>query len=151
MEWAFAPLGKYADFKGRARRKEYWSFMVLVAVLFAAAYAIENLLQLRGAQGYGPLTIVFQLAVLLPTLAVGVRRLHDIGRSGWWLLAGYGAFAASTALAFAGMGGWEYLLSVAAGIGFLVLLVFSVMEGNRGPNRFGEDPKAGEPAEPGAG
>ncbi|MEO7178707.1 MAG: DUF805 domain-containing protein [Allosphingosinicella sp.] len=150
MEWAVGPLRKYADFKGRARRKEYWSFMVLVAILFAAAYAIESLLKLRGAQGYGPLTTVFQLAILLPTLGVGARRLHDIGRTGWWLLAGYGAFAASTALALAGMDRWEYFLSLAAGIGFLVLLVFSVMEGNRGPNRFGEDPKAGESPEPGA-
>ncbi|MEA3009291.1 MAG: hypothetical protein QOJ91_983 [Sphingomonadales bacterium] len=151
MDWALAPLRKYADFKGRARRKEYWSFMVLVAVLFGAAYAIESLLDLRGARGYGPLTTLFQLAVLLPTLAVGARRLHDIGRSGWWLLAGYGASAASTALALAGVARWEYLLSLAAGIGFLVLLVFSVMEGIRGPNRFGEDPKAGEAFEPGAG
>lgn len=144
MEWAFAPLGKFADFGGRARRREYWSFMVLVAVLFAALYLAEELLKLRGARGYGPLTGLFQLAILLPTLAVGARRLHDIDRSGWWLLVGYGPLAGSTALAFAGQARWEYFLSVAAGIGFLVLLIFSVMEGTRDPNRFGPDPKAGE-------
>lgn len=149
MEWAVAPLRKYADFAGRARRKEYWSFMVLAAVLFAAVYGIEGLLKLRGAAGYGPLTIVFQLAILLPTLGVGARRLHDIGRSGYWLLAGYGPFAASAALALAGLARWEYFLSLAAGIGFLILLVFSVMEGNRGPNRYGADPKAGDGATPG--
>ena len=163
MEYMFMPLKRYADFSGRSRRKEYWMwFLFLIIVTIVTTY-LDILLGLGGSaagtqQGasvsfnvnFGLITILFLLAVLVPNLAVGVRRLHDIGRSGWWLLAGYGAFAASTALALAGFARWEYFLSLAAGIGFLVLLVFSVMEGNRGPNRFGEDPKAGEPPEPGA-
>jgi uncharacterized membrane protein YhaH (DUF805 family) len=71
--------------------------------------------------GIGPLYVLYALAVLIPGLAVGVRRLHDIDKSGWWML-----------IAFIPL------------IGGIVLLVFAVMEGTSGSNRFGPDPKAGE-------
>ena len=119
MEWATLPFKKYADFTGRSRRKEYWSFVLLNLVCLFAAVFLENILGLSGMVlgFYGPLTVLLWLAFLVPGLAVSVRRLHDTGRSGWWVLLGF-----------------VPLLG-------LVLLVFMVLEGTRGPNAYGEDPK----------
>lgn len=145
MEWAILPLKRYADFNGRSRRKEYWSFVLLTVAIFAILYFLEGLLALS-VRGQGPLTFLFQLAILLPTLAVGARRLHDTGRSGWWLLIGYAPLLASTLLPFAGPvdRGLAMILLIAAGLGFVVLLIFLVLEGARGPNLYGPDPKAGQ-------
>lgn len=106
-------LGKYATFNGRARRSEYWwfslafSLCVLVAVILAQAVGKLGVF----------LVLAVELALLLPALAVAVRRLHDTGRSGWW-----------------------YLLSLIP-FGGLVLLVFMVQDSHPGPNQFGESPK----------
>ena len=84
MHWYIDCLKKYAQFSGRARRKEYWMF-VLFHVLIAGAFGFLDGL----ASGPGAATIfanVYQLAVLVPSLAAGVRRMHDTGHSGWWLL-----------------------------------------------------------------
>lgn len=151
MEWAILPLKRYAEFKGRSRRKEYWSFVLLTVAIFAALYFVEGLLDLS-VHGQGPLTLLFQLAILLPMLAVGARRLHDTGRSGWWLLAGYGPLLVSTLLPFLGVADLDLamILLVVALVGFVVLLIFMILEGTRGPNPYGPDPKAGEGAAPGA-
>jgi uncharacterized membrane protein YhaH (DUF805 family) len=129
MEWATLPLKKYADFTGRARRKEYWSFFLLCLVGAVVLSLIDGILGMGGMIGgvYGPLTTLFLLALLVPSIAVGVRRLHDTDRSGWWILIAFVPF-----------------------IGGLVLLVFYVLEGTRGPNQYGPDPKAGEGAAPSA-
>lgn len=150
MEWAILPLRRYADFKGRSRRKEYWFFVLLMVAVFAALYFIEGLLDLR-VHGQGPLTLLFQLAILLPMLAVGARRLHDTGRSGWWLLIGYGPLLISTLLPFIGLASLNLamILAAVAGVGFVVLLIFMALEGARGPNAYGPDPKAAESAAPG--
>jgi uncharacterized membrane protein YhaH (DUF805 family) len=85
MNWYLKVLKQYADFSGRARRMEYWMF-VLFNVLFAIAAAIlDNLLGLSFGVGYGPIYLLYALAVLIPGLAVLVRRLHDINKSGWWI------------------------------------------------------------------
>lgn len=128
MEWATLPLKKYAEFEGRSRRKEYWSFFLLVLAGGVVLSLIEGILGLGGMIGpYGPLTTLFLLALLVPSIAVGVRRLHDTDRSGWWILIG--------------------LVPI---VGGLVLLVFYVLEGTRGPNQYGPDPKGSEPAPAGA-
>lgn len=122
MEWATLPLKKYADFSGRARRKEYWMFTLLLVVLGFVLGIVEGVLGLSGAVGpYGPLSLLFLLAIIVPSIAVGVRRLHDTGRSGWWML-----------------------IALVPFIGGIVLLVFYVLDGTRGPNEYGPDPKEGE-------
>ncbi|MDQ6647254.1 MAG: DUF805 domain-containing protein [Pseudomonadota bacterium] len=106
--------GHYADFDGRARRTEYWMF-------FLANLIIAIVISLVGRIIHLPvLSSLYSLAVLLPGLAVGARRLHDTGRTGWWLLIG--------------------LLPV---IGWIWLLVLFAIEGDRGSNPYGADPKAG--------
>ena len=119
MEWATLPLKRYAEFSGRSRRKEYWMFFLLCLVVALVIGFVEGMLGLSGMIGpYGPLSTLFLLAILVPSIAVGIRRLHDTGRSGWWIL-----------IAFVPI------------VGGLILLVFYVLEGNRGPNEYGPDPK----------
>lgn len=151
MEWATLPLKKYAEFEGRSRRKEYWMYVLLLIGIGLVIGIVEGILGLTGMVGpYGPLSALFLLATLVPSLAVGVRRLHDTGRSGWWLLVGYGPFLLSLVLMLLGIAQFAMILSVLALVGFVVLLVFMVMEGTRGPNEYGPDPKGSEPAPAGA-
>lgn len=138
MEWMILPLKRYAKFSGRARPKEYWMYVLFLFLCAIALSIVESALGLgttnrwfnhqgwnMGAGAYhegGPLLKLFWLATIIPSLAVGVRRLHDTDRSGWWLL-----------------------LWLIPFIGWIILLVFLVMGGTRGPNRFGSDPvEAGE-------
>ncbi len=120
FDFAMTPLRKYADFSGRARRAEYWWFVLLTMVASLVATIIDGLLGLDALVGpYGVLTTLLGLALLVPSIAVGARRLHDTDRSGWWLLIGFIPL-----------------------VGAIVLIVFFVMEGTRGDNRFGADPLA---------
>jgi uncharacterized membrane protein YhaH (DUF805 family) len=123
IDYALTPLRKYADIHGRARRSEYWWFVLFIMVVGFAVGLIEGVLGLAGSVvgPYGFLTLLFYLAIILPSITVGVRRLHDTGRSGWWLLIG--------------------LVPV---IGGIVLLVFYVLDSDRGDNAYGPDPKGGE-------
>ncbi len=112
MNWYFQVLGKYATFTGRARRKEYWMFFLFnILVSFAIGF-VSGLLGSEG--GAGTIGLIYQLAIIIPSIAVGVRRMHDTDHSGWWLLVP------------------------------LVNLYFALIEGERKTNRFGPDPKAGE-------
>lgn len=114
MNWYLHVWKNYANFNGRASRQEYWMFF-LVNILIAFVLGIAD-----GALfGQQVLGLVYILAVLLPSLAVGARRLHDTDRSGWWQLIG--------------------LIPLVGGV---VLLVFFALQGTRGDNRFGEDPNA---------
>ena len=103
---------KYVEFSGRARRKEYWMFILFNLIASIVAGVIDGVL--------GTMTIgyLYSLAVLLPSLAVSARRLHDTDRSGWWLLIG--------------------LIPI---LGWIVLLVFMCMDSTPGENRFGPNPK----------
>ncbi len=115
---------KYAKFDGRARRAEYW-FFVLFSII--AQIVLGFLIGVIGGLIQLPLETIqllanlVSLAFFLPGLAVCIRRLHDIGKSGWWVLI--------------------VLIPI---IGAIILLIFEVQEGNRGPNQYGPDPKAGE-------
>ncbi|RFU19502.1 DUF805 domain-containing protein [Geodermatophilus marinus] len=104
-------LAKYADFSGRARRAEYWWFVLAYAVASIVASIIDAVL------GFPLLALVLGLGLLVPSLAAAVRRLHDTGRSGWWLLIGLIPF------------------------GGIVVIVFLATEGQPGPNRYGPSPK----------
>lgn len=108
-------LQKYVVFSGRAARPELWWWALAV---FLAGFLLSLLDYLLFGEGDQPLSSLLSLLVLLPNLAVGARRLHDIDRSAWWLLIA--------------------LLPV---IGMVVLLVFFVQDGTVGPNRYGPDPK----------
>lgn len=112
MHWYLAVLKKYATFTGRARRREFWIF-VLINV------AVSYFLELYGELvGLPQLWWLFDLAVLVPTIAVAVRRLHDIGRSGWWIL-----------------------IALVPVVGQIAQLVFLATYGHRGDNRYGPDPR----------
>ncbi|AGH50805.1 MULTISPECIES: DUF805 domain-containing protein [Sphingomonadales] len=141
MEWMLLPLKRYAQFSGRARRKEYWMFVLLLVIVYFVAMALDTALGLGGSMtryadtapgaasvGFysngGVLTIISMLALFLPSLAVAVRRLHDIDKSGWWVLIG-----------------------IVPLIGSIVLIVFYCLDGTKGPNRFGPDPKDQTPEE----
>lgn len=116
-------FSKYATFSGRAPRSEFWWFWLLNLIVSIAVDGPEFRQGMNGmAHMGGPslLSTIWHLAVFIPTLAVSVRRLHDIDRSGWWLLL--------------------WLIPI---IGWIVLLVFYVTRGTHGPNRFGTDPLAG--------
>lgn len=132
MNHYISVLTRYATFTGRARRTEYWMFTLfnaLVAIVLATVDAVVfgtgSFSALSGGGSasvgvsLGVLSTVYSLAVLLPGLAVTVRRLHDTDRSGWWVL-----------------------IALVPFVGGIVLLVFLVLEGVRGPNRYGADPKA---------
>ena len=118
VDWATRPLKKYADFTGRAPRAEYWWFYLLVIIGYVIATVLDSTLGLgRMAGPYGLITMLFGLAMLVPSIAVGIRRLHDLGKSGWWLL-----------IAFIPI------------IGAIVLIVFFVQAGTPGDNEYGPDP-----------
>jgi uncharacterized membrane protein YhaH (DUF805 family) len=118
MSWYLAVLKKYAVFNGRARRKEYWIFYLVNVLIIIGLVLLDGLLGLPQAADLGPLSGLYLILVLLPAIAVGVRRLHDTGRSGWWLL-----------------------LSIVPIIGPLVLLVFYVQDSTPGDNKYGANPK----------
>ncbi len=88
MNWYLEVLKKYAEFNGRARRKEYWMFFLFNMIVAVILTFIEEVVGMREVGDRGILSTLYLFAVLLPAIAVGVRRLHDIGRSGWWLLIG---------------------------------------------------------------
>ena len=105
---------KYAVFRGRARRPEYW-WWTLFNLLLSIALALVDL-AIAGINGPEVLSNLSNLALFLPSLAVGVRRLHDTDRSGWWILL------------------WLIPL-----IGWIIIIVFLCQRGTEGPNRFGPD------------
>ena len=124
MQWYLAVLKNYVGFSGRARRKEYWMFTLINAIVGA----IINVIQLILGLELPYLSMLYLLATFLPVLALAIRRLHDTDRSGAWAL-----------LFFVPFIGWLVLL----GFGWLVLFVFACLEGNSGSNRYGNDPKFG--------
>lgn len=119
MDWFRAALGKYATFAGRARRREYWNYVLWCFLIYLGLLIVDAVTGTFSMElEIGFLSGLFLLATCLPSVAVAVRRLHDTGRSGWWLLVG--------------------LLPL---LGQLVLLFFMVQEGDPGDNRYGPDPK----------
>lgn len=120
MNWYLNVLKNYATFTGRARRKEYWMFTLFNVIAVIILSILDGILGLVSYEtGLGILSGLYSLAVLLPSLAVLVRRLHDTDRSGWWALIG--------------------LIPL---IGTIVLLVFTCLDSKSGDNRFGAYPKA---------
>ncbi len=119
MNWYLAVLKNYAGFSGRARRTEYWMFVLFNAIFSSIAVFLDYIFDIDFGYGYGAISGLYSLVVFIPSLAVSVRRLHDIGKSGWMLLIG--------------------LIPL---IGVIWLIILFVTEGNKGENQYGPDPKA---------
>ena len=113
MNGYLATLKKYADFSGRARRTEYWLFILFNTIIAMVLSVIDYVLESPGIIG-----LIFALAILIPSIAVAARRLHDTNRSGWWLL-----------------------ITLIPAIGIIALLIFLVLDSSPGENRFGANPK----------
>lgn len=129
MNWMLLPYRRYFEFSGRSRRREYWMFVLFYVLVFVglnAAFGTNQVTRTPTGFGYGSQLVggggliggLFALASFVPALALSVRRLHDQDRSGWLLLLG--------------------LIPLFGGF---VLFVFMCLEGTRGANRFGPDPK----------
>ena len=120
MNWYLGVLKKYAVFDGRARRKEYWFFFLFTIIVSVILAIIDNLTGTYNSKvGIGLLGVLYALGTLLPGIGVTIRRLHDTGRTGWWIL-----------IAFVPI------------VGGIILLIFMVLDGNPGENKYGPDPKA---------
>ena len=119
MNWYLEVLRKYAVFDGRARRTEFWLFFLFNCIIALVLSIIEAIVGIAPIGGASILGSLYMLVVFIPYLAVGVRRLHDTGRSGWWMLI--------------------YIVPL---IGAIVLLVFFVQDSQDGHNQYGPNPKS---------
>ncbi|MGW0845072.1 DUF805 domain-containing protein [Streptomyces sp. NPDC002787] len=113
MNWFVEVLKKYAVFSGRARRQEYWMFTLISSLIYLGLVILGLAMDTEVPE------IVFAVAIFLPSLAVSVRRLHDTGRSGWWVLIG-----------------------LVPCVGLIFTIIFMATEGQRDANQYGPDPKA---------
>ncbi|MCC5989126.1 MAG: DUF805 domain-containing protein [Pararhodobacter sp.] len=140
-------FGKFITFSGRASRSEYWYFFLFVLLVGIVTGFMDSILFGVGFDNddYGPLNGIASLVLLLPSLAVGWRRLHDIGRSGWWIGGFWLSIVASVFLVsfFLAAGGLERAIAtlgfflIGFLIYFIVMLVFLCTRGDPGPNRYG--------------
>jgi len=122
MKWYLECLRKYGVFGGRARRKEYWYFVLFNIIISIVLRVIDRATGSFSAEaGMGLLGAIYALAILIPSVAVTVRRLHDTDHSGWWLF-----------------------IPLIPIIGAIVLFVFTVQDSNAGENKYGPSPKAAE-------
>ena len=113
MNWYVDVLKKYAVFDGRARRKEYWMFALFNIIIAIVLNVIE-----MAIGTYGIIGVLYALAVLLPGIGVTIRRLHDTGRSGWWIL-----------------------IALVPFVGAIILIIFAAQDGTPGQNQYGPNPK----------
>ncbi len=119
MKWYFQPLRKYAVFAGRARRREFWSFFLINLAIILALRRLDILLGTWDSDSHvGLVSGVFQVATLIPTIAVSIRRLHDTNRNGWW-----------------------YVMIFIPFVGWIPLFIFLAQDGQPGENRYGPSPK----------
>ena len=116
MQWYLEVLRKYALFEGRAHRTEFWMFILVNLIISIVLGVIDAIIGTYGTGG-GLLQGIYGLAVLIPSLAVGARRLHDIDKSGWWLLLG--------------------LIPI---VGIIILIIWFAKEGDPGSNQHGPNP-----------
>ena len=121
MHWYIEVLKKYTVFSGRARRKEFWMFFLFSAIISVFLAVIDEFMGWKfemDGENLGFLGTLYYIAVIIPFLAVIIRRLHDTDRSGWW-----------------------FLIAFIPIVGVIILLVFLILDGTKGENRFGPDPK----------
>ncbi len=169
MEWMLMPLKRYAEFNGRSRRMEFWMYQLglwilnivlgVIVMMVGAASMASASADNPGAgivgmmAGMGVLSIVFVvlgLGLLIPSIAVAVRRLHDTNRSGFWLLLPIGLYIAIIAMAMmaaaansSAMGAIVLIVWLLFMASAIMLLVFYCLPGTPGPNKYGPDPLGG--------
>ena len=120
MTWALMPLQKYAVLSGRSRRKEFWMFVLFTFVVEIVLAIIDAIIgTYNTALGIGLLSGLFYLAILVPSIALNTRRLHDIGKSGWF-----------------------QLLFIIPIVGFILWIIWMVRDSDDGVNKYGPSPKA---------
>jgi uncharacterized membrane protein YhaH (DUF805 family) len=120
MNWYLAVLKNYGEISGRARRKEYWSFYLINFVFAFIAAFLDGILRtgFNGGRGTGIIYLLFTLVVFIPSLAVFIRRLHDVGKSGWWMF-----------------------ITLVPIIGPFWLLAILLTDSDPGENHYGSNPK----------
>lgn len=119
MNWYLAVLKNYVGFSGRARRKELWMFVLFNIIFAIVAMIIDRIIGTSfGHMGYGIIYVLYCLAVFLPGLAVEIRRLHDVGKSGWMIL-----------------------IALIPFVGAIWLLVLFCLDSQPGENQYGPNPK----------
>lgn len=118
MEWVFAAFKRTFEIRGRSRRKEYWYYTLFLLLISLPLFIIDVSFDLLIDEDTGLLSSLFFLATLITSLTVTIRRLHDIGRSGWWIL-----------------------LNLIPFIGTIVIFVFTVLDSEPNTNAYGENPK----------
>ena len=128
MKWYLHALRKYAAFKGRARRREYWIFELMNAAIALALFVLAVQLGKAGYPYFLSLPFLYIVATVIPSLSSLIRRLHDTGRSGWWF--------------------WINLIPL---FGPISLLIFTVEDSQPGENRYGPNPKRQPTTEPTSG
>lgn len=174
MEWMTLPLKRYAVFTGRSRPRELWMFALLQLIIYVVLVMFVSVIGAgvagfasagadAGAAGLmsmiaamGIFALIFGLVYLvffLPNLAVSTRRLHDTGRSGWWVMIYFGPWLLGVLLSIAnaanpsqGVVAMSMLLSLVQLIAIIVLIVFWCLPGTQGPNQYGPDPMGGSVA-----
>jgi len=125
MDYYLEVLKKYAVFDGRARRAEYWYFTLFNIIFGLVAGLLDMFLSLPNIGSYGLLYLIYILALFIPSLAVAIRRLHDVGKSGWMILVG--------------------LIPLA---GLIWLLILFIRDSQPGDNQYGPNPKGIAPVSP---
>jgi uncharacterized membrane protein YhaH (DUF805 family) len=113
MDYYKLAFQRFSDFTGRSRRSEYWYFVLFNMLVAIGLFVVDSLIW-----GYPILYFLYAIAVIVPSIAVAVRRMHDIGKSGWWLLITFVPF-----------------------VGGIILLVFLATDSQPGPNQWGNNPK----------
>ena len=113
-------MNNYANLNGRASRSEYWWFVLFNFIVNIVTFVIDLTLGTMITYDMGYVGLIAFLALLLPTVSVSVRRLHDIGKSGWWILLA--------------------IIPIVNFIGIFVIIVFTIMEGEEQPNQYGNVP-----------
>ena len=121
MHYFISALKKYAVFSGRSRRAEYWYFVLFSTLIGIGAGVLDAFIYGLESDAIVTPSLFISLAMMVPSIAVGTRRLHDVDKSGWWMLL------------------WFIFI-----IGWIPLFVWAVRVGTTGPNRFGDDPKQEE-------
>lgn len=119
MNWYLGVLKKYATFTGRAQRAEYWYFVLFSTIVSIVLTILDAIFGTLSPSGTGLLSGIYSLAVLIPYIAVGARRLHDIGKSGWW-----------------------QLIALIPLIGAILLIIWFATD-SKEDNQYGENPKKG--------
>jgi len=118
MNWYLAVLKKYATFSGSAQRAEFWYFILFSTIASLVLGVLDGIFgTFNPESGFGLLSGIYSLAIIIPTLAVGARRLHDIGKSGWW-----------------------QLIMLIPLVGIILLIVWWATD-SKGDNLYGENPK----------